>query len=336
MARKGKAPPKPEVTKRRLARWQRERRWRRILVSVGGLIIIIILVVIGYGYYDARIAPPRELLSTVGGTEVRAADYVSVLRVLQLSENPVFLPEVPLNMLEECELLRQGGKELEEPIEVSDDEITEHIKGLLFPEDEEVSEEDFNERYQQLLSSYGILDEEFRWLLEYELLQMEMVPYLREQVPEVGDGVPQVHVLGILVAAEEDAQTVIERLAEGEDFAALAQELSLDEASKEEGGDLGWLPRGLKGKAFDDVAFDTELEPEEVSEPFFTAEGYWVITVVEGGERALDETMRAQLQARAYVNWLEEQREQRVVRKVTDERLEQIYQWAMAQVGQGG
>lgn len=336
MARKGKAPPKAEVTRRRLARWQRERRWRRILVSAGGLIIIVILAVIGYGYYDARIAPPRELLSTVGGTEFRAADYVSVLRVLQLSENPQFVPEMPLSMLEECELLLQGGRELEEPIEVSDDEITEHIKSILFPEDEEVSEEDFDERYQQLLSNYGISDQEFRWLIEYELLQKEMDPYLREQVPEVGDSVPQVHVLGILVTAEEDAETVMERLAEGEDFAALAQELSLDEASKEDGGDLGWLPRGVKGKAFDDVAFDPELEPEEVSEPIFTAEGYWVITVVEGGERALDETMRAQLQARAYVNWLEEQREQKVERKVTDERLEQVYQWAVAQVGQGG
>ena len=144
----------------------------------------------------------------------------------------------------------------------------------------------------------------------------------------------QVHVLGIVVAAEEDAETVMERLDEGEDFAALAQELSLDEASKEEGGDLGWLPRGVKGKAFDDIAF--ELELEEASEPFFTAEGYWVIKVVEREERALDETMRGQLQARAYGNWIEEQREQKVVRKVTDEDLERIYQWAMAQVGWGG
>ena len=314
-----------EVTKRRLARWQRERRRRRILVSFGALVIVVVIGIIAYGAYHTWIALPREVLSTVHGTiatvKFTRSDYLDMLR----ASSPEVPPETPLLMLEQHELMRQGAEEL--GMGVTEDDITEEIKSLLFPEDEEVTEEEFQERYQETLENSGLEEEWFRWLVEYDLLHSRLDEYLREQVPEFA---LQVHVLGILVATEEDGEAVIERLEAGEDFATVAQEVSMDPESKENGGDLGWIPEGLGGEEFDDIAFN--LEPGAISQPFSTAQGLWVIKVLEREEdRALDEAIREQLQVQAMGEWLAEEREEKVERK-SDLDLDKVYEWAIKRI----
>ncbi|GAH37431.1 unnamed protein product, partial [marine sediment metagenome] len=51
----------------------------------------------------------------------------------------------------------------------------------------------------------------------------------------------QVHIQAILLGSEKEAQDVRARLDAGEDFTALAEELSQHEATKESGGDFDWL-----------------------------------------------------------------------------------------------
>ncbi|MBE0415419.1 MAG: peptidylprolyl isomerase [Dehalococcoidia bacterium] len=327
MVRKGKAPPKREITRRRLARWQRERRRRRIIITLGVLIILTVMAVIVYGFYTTSIAPPRRLLSTVNGTSITAGEYRDALRLYPYSGSA----EAPLLMLEENELVRQGAEEFiaqgapADELSVSDDEIDERIKDMLFPEEEEIDEE----LYQQMLSNIGLTEEDFRGFIEASLLSEKLDQHLRAQVPEVGVPVTQVHVQAILVATEEEANDVKARLEGGEDFAALAAELSLDEASKENGGDLGWLPRGIMSEEFDEVAFSIEIG--EVSQSFSTAEGYYIIKVLEEEERALDEDVRGQLEANAFYYWLEEQREEKVERNPNLD-LDAIYRWALGQI----
>ena len=58
-----------------------------------------------------------------------------------------------------------------------------------------------------------------------------------------------------LVAARVEAQTLRQRLASGEDFAALAREHSDDAVSGARGGDLGWFGPGTMVEPFQDAAF---------------------------------------------------------------------------------
>lgn len=96
----------------------------------------------------------------------------------------------------------------------------------------------------------------------------------------------QVHARHILVETREEAEAVLDRLANGEDFAALAAELSTDSGSKDDGGDLGWFGRGDMVEPFEQAAFEGEigLYPEPVESDF----GFHVIEVLGHEDRTID------------------------------------------------
>ncbi len=103
----------------------------------------------------------------------------------------------------------------------------------------------------------------------------------------------QVHARHILVATEEEAKALLARLAAGEDWAALAAELSTDTGSKDNAGDLGWFGRGVMVEAFETAAF--ALEVGETSDLVQSDYGYHIIQVLEKGMKDLDDaTVRSQ------------------------------------------
>ena len=81
-------------------------------------------------------------------------------------------------------------------------------------------------------------------------------------------------------AAETKAQSVITRLNQGEDFAALAKELSDDLASAEVAGDLEWIERGVMDEAFESAAYALG-EVGAVSEVVKSSFGYHIIKLTD-------------------------------------------------------
>lgn len=91
------------------------------------------------------------------------------------------------------------------------------------------------------------------------------------------------HILFSGEDAEAQALRARGRLDAGETFAALAKELSVDTATRADGGDLGSFPRGRMLAPFDEVAFT--LEPGKPSGPVKTDRGVHLI-LVESHEAA--------------------------------------------------
>jgi foldase protein PrsA len=87
----------------------------------------------------------------------------------------------------------------------------------------------------------------------------------------------QVKASHILVKTEKEAKELKAKLAKGEDFAALAKEFSTDPSSKDNGGQLGYFPRGEMTAEFEKAAFT--LKVGSISDPVKTEYGYHLIKV---------------------------------------------------------
>ncbi len=80
----------------------------------------------------------------------------------------------------------------------------------------------------------------------------------------------------ILVKTEQQAQQIMKRLTDGEEFAAVARRFSSCPSGKN-GGDLGWFGKGMMVPEFEKIAFDEEVG--KVVGPIKTQFGYHVIKV---------------------------------------------------------
>ncbi len=83
----------------------------------------------------------------------------------------------------------------------------------------------------------------------------------------------------ILVDTREEAEAIKALIDSGQDFAALAVRMSQDQATRLEGGDLGYFTREGVLPAFGAVAFRTG--EGETSEPFQTEFGWHILRVVD-------------------------------------------------------
>jgi hypothetical protein len=149
----------------------------------------------------------------------------------------------------------------------------------------------------------GLTDADIRRILEGQLYREKLEAALGEEVPATEE---QVRARHILVPDQVTAEIVLQRLAAGEDFAALAAEFSTDTSNKDVGGDLGWFGRGVMATEFEAAAFSQPVG--EVGQPVQTSFGVHLIEVLERGERPLDEEALARRKQEALTNWLNDQR----------------------------
>ncbi len=80
-------------------------------------------------------------------------------------------------------------------------------------------------------------------------------------------------------AALAKAEDIEKQIKDGKDFATLAKQYSDDLGSKNQGGDLGWLDKGVTDEAFENALF--ALAKGQVSAPVLGSEGYHIIKLVD-------------------------------------------------------
>jgi len=131
----------------------------------------------------------------------------------------------------------------------------------------------------------------------------------------------EINALVMLLGSEAEAEYVKAELV-SRNFSSLAREYSQHE-SKDEGGELGSLKPGDMGSdAFDEVAFN--LPVNEVSEPVKdksvrTIGGYWLVEVIDRGDRELDETVKKELIDNRFNSSLAEWKENSIIENLLDE-----------------
>jgi foldase protein PrsA len=167
-------------------------------------------------------------------------------------------------------------------VKVTDEDIEKEIADIKkqFP-----SEDQFNMILAQNGMTLDTLKEQMQTQLliskifepQIEISEESMKKYFEDnkQMFEKPEEIKASH---ILVDSKEEAEKILAELKNGGDFAKLAKENSKD-GSKDQGGDLGYFPRGKMVPEFEEVAFT--LEPGAISDVVKSEFGYHIIKVTD-------------------------------------------------------
>ncbi|QOY36364.1 foldase protein PrsA [Anaerobacillus isosaccharinicus] len=141
-----------------------------------------------------------------------------------------------------------------------------------------------DEDFLNFLTMQGFASEEdFRELVMQHLVvqkvAVEGVVVTEEELRAAYDAGKEIEASHILVEDLETAQELLAKINQGEDFAELAQEYSIDPGSGAMGGSLGSFERGRMVPEFEEAAFSLEIG--KISEPVQSDFGYHIIKVTD-------------------------------------------------------
>lgn len=215
------------------------------------------------------------------------------------------LPELQQNVLDRLlsqELLRQLAEA--EGLTPTEDEVRAEVEATKAQILEQGPFADFD----AFLESSGLTEADVETLIRGGMIYEKMLD---------AHGGPkemeQVHARHILVETEQEGDAVLAKLEKGEDFAVLAAEYSIDTGSKDDGGDLGWFPRGMMVAEFEEAAFGLKIG--ETSELVKTEFGYHIVEVLEKEIRELEPQLLQAFQQKAFNEWFAEQEDLAVIER---------------------
>jgi parvulin-like peptidyl-prolyl isomerase len=167
--------------------------------------------------------------------------------------------------------------------------------------------EGFKTQYDDTLTNftkYNISEKTLRSVYENQLLRTKLQDELTKDTPHSAEQVLARH---ILVADEQIAIALYQKLLDGEDFAELAKENSMDTGSGANGGNLDWAPASNYVPEFAEAV--TTQKIGEIGKPVKTEYGFHIIQVIAREELPLTETQYQQQKQKTFDDWLTKTRE---------------------------
>ena len=188
-----------------------------------------------------------------------------------------------LDQLITRKLIIQEAERLD--LTVSEEELDLEIQSII-----DESFQGNEEELQSVLEFYGISMESFRDDARLNLLVRKLATEQLEDTEEQArqffeenrflfDQEEEIEARHILVESEAEADDILAQLEDGEDFAILAAEYSLDTSNKDQAGYLGFFGRGMMVPEFEEAAF--ALEIGEISQPVETNFGFHIIELLD-------------------------------------------------------
>ena len=231
----------PEDAQRQSERRALDTRRQKIAIGIGVGLILVVLGIVGVGYYLEFFRPPRELAGQVRDVRFTMGDLVDRIRVLQginrYQGGRVDLSTVPFEYLQDmiqAEIVRQAAPGL--GFSVTDEDIDRELRRRFRPQPPEgqvVDEGQLDQEYENALTTFltstKLSEDEYRRLVEEELLRQQLALLIDTGIPAE---VEQVEVAWMRMEQDGpvDPQEVRNRLVR-ENFGVVAAEVNVPDGS---------------------------------------------------------------------------------------------------------
>jgi len=219
-----------------------------------GTIFVVSLVSLLIPMKSNLLAKPADAVATVNGVPITAEIFekrMSRLTQEQGGFETMGTRRELLDMMIAREVLNQEGKR-------RGFEKSEKIQALL------------KERTAEL-----VIHEVINSIVEEKVTDEAMKAYYTKN----NEDFREIRAKHILVKTEDEAKAAKKRLDEGADFSDVAKDVSVDQGSAANGGDLGFFSRERMVKPFSDTAFT--LKENEISQPVQSDFGFHIIQMLE-------------------------------------------------------
>lgn len=208
------------------------------------------------------------------------------------------LPAVSDLLVQEETVRRFAG---EKDVAATDDEIKEEMASRLGIT---ADDESFDVVFEQELVRSQLSEADYRQMIEAVVITEKLRDKFLDEVPESADSV---RFRQIVVREQATADDIKQQLEDGGKFAALAAENSLDPETKDSGGDVGWVPRGILDESTEELIFPMEVgEITIIPIPIGAA----VIEMLKkDSDHPVVEKQKEPLAATLFADWVEEKKQ---------------------------
>ena len=303
------------------SRSTREKRHERLAWGIGAGLLVLVIGIVVFGFYQEFYRPPRVWAGSVRDQEFKMGDLVERIRVLQGLSGQVDLSTVPFEYLRDllnAEVLRQAAPNL--GFRLADEDIDGVIKAQFYPSVPEGQESDpgqldqeFRNNYQIFLARTGLAAADFRVIVQEQLALQQLGLMLGRTIPETTAQVEvewiRSEIEGRIDVGAIRARLGSEKTGGGEEFVKVAGEVGIPAGFADRTGYVGWVPEGafpeLDGALFGDEERDIPpLEVGEISGPIFTQDGIYIVRLLTGPtDREFSNQMRNKLNIELVTKW---------------------------------
>jgi foldase protein PrsA len=311
----------------------KRRRSKTNAILTASAILLVIVIVVVVGWYVVYKAPLQATIIKVNNDSI-SVDYV-VKRCLMNTSNTNDTMSTIQNIIQE-ELVKQAAPQY--GITVTEADIDQELRkqanlsssstdttttdtptttstDTTTTTTATMSDAEYQEWYRQTLDATTLSESQFRDLVRTSIIATRLQAIFEANMPTTAE---QAHIYDIVVADAATATDIKNRIDAGEDFQTLANEVSLDTSTKDQGGDMGWVP--IKALDSDLANTVTNLDIGKVSDPVQTSSAaqeaassqqdqpYFLLMVTEKSpSREVDPQYISTLQGRLMTDWLNTQ-----------------------------
>ena len=316
------AAPRSEVRHTR-----KEERYQRLALVVTGAVVAVVVLLLGAGWYQTYVSPYRQTVLVVGNRNVTMDYFVKRVKAILPqytvgNTSPDTLPPLVTNaardQIEEDLVVLQRASQ--QGVTASPAEIDAQIaKNLNVPTDKNGQPSDrnaFEAAIRTHLQQSGYSLTEYREQVEAQTLRSKIQEKLTAALPAQG---PQLKYSEIMTNTAADAQKILTRLKNGEDW----DTVSADVRSAPNLGAVAGVdfepPQQMDEKLANVLL---ALQPGQNTDVIKTTDGKFLIArlVDKQQNRQITDDQRKQLAPKLYTDWLDGQKKSiKIVDKLNDQ-----------------